>query len=103
MTKIMETQKKQRKQTRRSISLSGVTHQRLKDHCEQVGVSASSYVEHLVTKRLDELHIPSPTVLRPRKWEIKAAQEAAQKAAQEAGESEIESGINSQSQDANPK
>jgi len=38
--------------TRRSISIKGITYQRLKDYCEALGISVSGYVEDLVGERL---------------------------------------------------
>lgn len=41
-----------RKQTRRSISISGPTYSRLKAHCEEKGCSMSSVVEQLLKDTL---------------------------------------------------
>jgi hypothetical protein len=55
-----------KKQTRRSISVKGITYQRLKDYCEQEGVSVSGFLEDIIAEKLDALGIPVPEVLRPR-------------------------------------
>lgn len=41
-----------KRQTRRSISVKGITYQRLKDHCDATGVSVSSYLEELLEEKL---------------------------------------------------
>ena len=55
-----------RKQTRRSISVKGLTYQRLKNHCDANGTAISAFVEELVMDRLDELGVPVETILKPR-------------------------------------
>jgi len=55
-----------RKQTRRAISLKGLTYHRIKEHCAENSQSISSFVEELVNTKLDELGVPVPTELRPR-------------------------------------
>jgi len=57
-----------RRQTRRSISVKGLTYQRLKSFCESQTppLSLSGFVEELVIKKLDELGAPEETVLIPR-------------------------------------
>lgn len=54
-----------RKQTRRSISLKGLTYQRLKNHCEAKGRSISGYLEEIVAARLDAEGVPVPDKLEP--------------------------------------
>ena len=53
-------------QTRRSISVTGLTYQRLKDYCDARNVSVSGTIEDLVKDHLDREGAPKPTVLRPR-------------------------------------
>lgn len=55
-----------KRQTRRAISVKGLTYQRLKKHCEENKVSISGYVEGLITAKLDSLGVPEETVLEPR-------------------------------------
>ena len=45
---------------RRSISVAGLTHQRLKGHCQALGVSMSGYVERLVARAMDDAGEPVP-------------------------------------------
>ena len=53
--------------TRRSISLKGITYQRLQDYCEAQGESVSGLVEEIANERLDELGVPVPEeVTKPR-------------------------------------
>jgi hypothetical protein len=55
-----------KKQTRRSISVKGITYQRVKDHCDANNTSVSGFLEDLIAAKLDALGVPVPTVLRPR-------------------------------------
>lgn len=56
------------KQTRRSISLKGVTVKRVKDYAAARGRSSSSVVEELIENKLDEVGAPLPAgVKRPRR------------------------------------
>lgn len=55
-----------RRQTRRAISVKGLTYQRVKKHCDERGQSISSFVEELIAKKMEELGIPEETVLKPR-------------------------------------
>lgn len=52
--------------TRRSVSVKGLTYQRLKDHCDEKGSSVSSFLEDVIKAKLDEAGAPVPTALRPR-------------------------------------
>jgi hypothetical protein len=54
-----------KRQTRRSISVKGLTYQRLKDHCDKEGRSVSGFLEDIIAENLDALGVPVPTVLRP--------------------------------------
>lgn len=53
-----------KRQTRRSISLKGLTYQRLKNHCDATGKTMSGYVEKLILDKLDELGVPEETILQ---------------------------------------
>lgn len=55
-----------KRQTRRAISVKGLTYQRLKKHCEEKGISVSGFVEKIIAERLDSLGVPEETVLEPR-------------------------------------
>ncbi len=55
-----------KRQTRRSISVKGITYQRLKDYCDGQGKSVSGYLEELIATKLDAAGVPIPTVLKPR-------------------------------------
>ena len=55
-----------KRQTRRTISLKGLTYQRLKDYCDAEGHSVSGYLEDMIKERLDALRVPVPETLRPR-------------------------------------
>jgi len=55
-----------KRQTRRSISVKGITYQRLKDYCDARGVSVSGYLEEIIAEKLDAAGVPVPTVLRAR-------------------------------------
>lgn len=47
-----------KRQTRRSISLKGITYQRLKELCDSQGLSLSGYIEGIVVEHLDAENIP---------------------------------------------
>ena len=55
-----------KRQTRRSISVKGITYQRLKDFCDATGKSVSGYLEEIIAEKLDAAGAPVPTVLKPR-------------------------------------
>ena len=55
-----------REQTRRSISVKGLTYQRTKDYCDANGQSVSGFLEDILAEKLDAAGVPVPTVLRPR-------------------------------------
>jgi len=55
-----------KRQTRRSISVKGITYQRLKNFCETQGLSVSGYLEDIIGKRLDEADVPVPERVEPR-------------------------------------
>lgn len=53
-------------QTRRAISLKGLTFQRLASYCEEQGVSVTSFIEELIVEGLDRAGAPPASTLRPR-------------------------------------
>lgn len=55
-----------KRQTRRSISVRGVTYQRLKNFCDAEGLSVSGYLEDIIAERLDAAGVPVPTYVPPR-------------------------------------
>lgn len=55
-----------KRQTRRSISVKGITYQRLKDYCDANNISVSGYLEEIIAERLDAAGVPVPTVLKSR-------------------------------------
>jgi len=55
-----------KRQTRRSISVKGITYQRLKDFCDAHDKSVSGFLEEIIAERLDAVGAPIPTVLKPR-------------------------------------
>jgi hypothetical protein len=55
-----------KRQTRRSISVKGITYQRLKDFCDANAKSVSGYLEDIIAEKLDAAGVPVPTVLKPR-------------------------------------
>lgn len=55
-----------KRQTRRSISVKGITYQRLKDYCDAHDLSVSGYLEEIIAEKLDAAGVPVPTVLKPR-------------------------------------
>jgi hypothetical protein len=55
-----------KRQTRRSISVKGITYQRLKNFCEAQGLSVSGYLEDIIASRLDAANVPVPERVEPR-------------------------------------
>ena len=55
-----------KRQTRRSISVKGLTYQRLKNFCEEQNLSVSGYLEQIIADRLDEANVPVPERVDPR-------------------------------------
>lgn len=55
-----------KRQTRRSISVKGITYQRLKNFCEDSGVSVSGYLEQIIADQLDARNVPVPEKVEPR-------------------------------------
>lgn len=54
-----------KKQTRRSISVSRATYERLKSYCETNGISMSQFVERRVGDYLGRSDIPTPAEQQP--------------------------------------
>ncbi len=52
-----------RTQTRRSISIRGLSYQRLKKYCEEANLTMSGMVESLIMAELDRLDRPTETEL----------------------------------------
>jgi hypothetical protein len=52
--------KRERAPKRKSISLKGITYQRLKDYCGATGKSVSGYLEDLIEDDLDRRLPPDP-------------------------------------------
>ena len=55
-----------KRQTRRSISVKGITYQRLKNYCEVEGLSVSGYLEDIIANKLDAANVPVPEKVEPR-------------------------------------
>ena len=55
-----------KRQTRRSISVKGITYQRLKDYCETEDVSVSGFLERIIAEQLDAVGAPIPVRVEPR-------------------------------------
>jgi hypothetical protein len=55
-----------KRQTRRSISVKGLTYQRLKNFCETQNLSVSGYLEDIIAQRLDAANVPVPERVEPR-------------------------------------
>lgn len=52
-----------KRQTRRAISVKGLTYQRVKKYCDDTDQSISGFVEKIVKEKLDKLGWPEETVL----------------------------------------
>lgn len=63
-----------RRQTRRAISVKGLTYQRLKKFCDANGVSVSGWLEQIIHNKLDALGAPQETILIPRTPKKKKAE-----------------------------
>lgn len=55
-----------KRQTRRSISVKGITYQRLKNYCQAHGISVSGYLEEIIAEKLDAAGVPVPDYVEPR-------------------------------------
>jgi len=55
-----------KRNTRHSISVKGLTYQRMKDYCEKKDRSISGYLEEIIAKDMTARGVPEQTVLRPR-------------------------------------
>jgi hypothetical protein len=55
-----------KRQTRRSISVKGITYQRLKNFCEEQSLSVSGYLEDIIAAKLDAANVPVPERVDPR-------------------------------------
>ncbi len=55
-----------KRQTRRSISVKGITYQRLKNFCEDQNLSVSGYLEDIIAAKLDAANVPVPERVDPR-------------------------------------
>ncbi len=55
-----------KRQTRRSISVKGLTYQRLKNFCEVQGLSVSGYLEDIIAAKLDAANVPVPEKVEAR-------------------------------------
>jgi hypothetical protein len=55
-----------KRQTRRSISVKGITYQRLKNFCEEQNLSVSGYLEDIIAAKLDAQNVPVPEKVDPR-------------------------------------
>jgi len=62
-----------KRQTRRSISVKGITYQRLKNYCEDQNMSVSGYLESIIAERLDAANVPVPEKVEPRPSAAKEA------------------------------
>lgn len=51
--------------TRREISIRGLTHSRLKTHCEAKKLDFAKLLDDIVNQKLDALGVPPETTLRP--------------------------------------
>lgn len=56
--------RKKKRQTRRSISLKGLTYQRLKAFCDANGHSVSGFLEQVIGEKMDEAGQPIEVVLK---------------------------------------
>jgi len=55
-----------KRQTRRAISVKGLTYQRLKAYCDAQGRSVSGFLEDIVHEKMDDLGQPRETLLKGR-------------------------------------
>ena len=63
----MGNTKPKKKSTRRSVSMRGLTYQRIKIYCDREGMAVSDFIETIAGRELDKKGQPVETVLRPRK------------------------------------
>ena len=56
--------RKKKRPTRRSISITGLSHQRLKTWCDDNDMSMSGFFELVIAEKMDAAGVPVPEVLR---------------------------------------
>jgi len=61
---IVMFHKRKKRQTRRSISVRGLTYQTLKDYCDKQGRSVSGLLEELIADKMREENQPWAEVLK---------------------------------------
>ena len=61
----------EKKQYRRSISLSPLTYQRLRKYCDEEVRSMAGFIEELINERLDDEEFPRETVVRTQSYPIR--------------------------------
>lgn len=54
-----------KRQTRKSISVKGITYQRLKNYCDSQGRSISGVLEEFIAAHLDAEKVPVPKAIAP--------------------------------------
>ena len=54
-------------QTRQSISLKGLTFQRMKNHCDAAGVTMAGQLEQWIDEALNAQDVPVPTEIAPKR------------------------------------
>ncbi len=55
-----------KEKTRRSISVNGITYQRLKNYCRENRRSVSGFLDEVMNAKLDEEGAPVPECVEPR-------------------------------------
>ncbi len=70
---------------RQSISIKGLSYQRLKDYCDAQGKTVSGYIEEITAEKLNAAGVPMPNVpvALAEKKKRKAEREREEKAAEE--------------------
>ena len=53
-----------KRQTRRSVSIKGISYQRLKTWCDDNGMSMSGFFELAIAEKMDAAGVPIPEVLK---------------------------------------
>lgn len=54
-----------KKQPRGSISVRGITYSRLQEHCDDLGVTISGFLENALSDELDAQGVPDPDPQEP--------------------------------------
>ena len=60
--------------TRRSVSIRGITYQRLKNYCASKGISISGFLEEIIADKMEKAGQAVPTAVEPKPGRVAKVQ-----------------------------